>query len=192
VQRGLEPGRTLLLDLPVEVGLARARQRAHGGDRFEDETRRFFERVRAGYLELARRAPARCRVIDARADAPAVVAPRSARCRTSCRPERRRPVERIACNAIVLAGHRLRHAVTRTCGRTLPAALLIHERPAGGEWLARARRRRPCAARPAPCDECQTAGVSPRARIRPAARRSMEIWKQIRVEQVRELCAEWR
>jgi dTMP kinase len=74
VQRGLEPDRTLLLDLPVEVGLARTHQRAHGGDRFEDETRRFFERVRAGYLELARRAPARCRVIDARADAPAVVA----------------------------------------------------------------------------------------------------------------------
>lgn len=74
VQRGLEPDRTLLLDVPVEVGLARARQRAHGGDRFEDETRRFFERVRAGYLELARRAPARCRVIDASRDAPAVVA----------------------------------------------------------------------------------------------------------------------
>jgi dTMP kinase len=74
VQRGLEPDRTLLLDLPVEAGLARARQRAQGGDRFEDEARQFFERVRAGYLELARRAPARCRVIDARADAPAVVA----------------------------------------------------------------------------------------------------------------------
>ena len=74
VQRGLEPDRTLLLDVPVEVGLARARQREHGGDRFEDETRRFFERVRAGYLDLARRAPARCRVIDASRDAPAVVA----------------------------------------------------------------------------------------------------------------------
>ncbi len=74
VQRGLEPDRTLLLDVPVALGLARARQRAHGGDRFEDETRRFFERVRAGYLALARAAPARCRVIDASVDAPAVVA----------------------------------------------------------------------------------------------------------------------
>jgi dTMP kinase len=73
VQRGLEPDRTLVLDVPVDVGLARARQRAHGGDRFEDETRRFFERVRAGYLELARAAPARCRVIDASAAAPAVI-----------------------------------------------------------------------------------------------------------------------
>jgi len=74
VQRGLEPDRTLLLDVPVDVGLARAHQRAHGGDRFEDETRRFFERVRAGYLELARAAPGRCRVIDASVDAPAVIA----------------------------------------------------------------------------------------------------------------------
>ena len=74
VQRGLEPDRTLVLDVPVALGLARARQRAHGGDRFEDETRRFFERVRAGYLALAHAAPARCRVIDASVDAPAVVA----------------------------------------------------------------------------------------------------------------------
>jgi dTMP kinase len=74
VQRGLEPDRTLLLDVPVEVGLARAQRRAHGGDRFEDETRRFFERVRSGYLAVARAAPERCRVIDASADAPAVIA----------------------------------------------------------------------------------------------------------------------
>jgi len=74
VQRGLEPDRTLLLDVPVEVGLARAQRRAHGGDRFEDETRRFFERVRAGYLAAARAAPERCRVIDASVDVPAVIA----------------------------------------------------------------------------------------------------------------------
>jgi dTMP kinase len=74
VQGGLEPDRTLLLDLPVEVGLARAQRRAQGGDRFEDETRRFFERVRTGYLQVARAAPVRCRVIDAAADAAAVAA----------------------------------------------------------------------------------------------------------------------
>lgn len=67
VQQGLEPDRTLVLDLPVNVGLARARGRADGGDRFEDETRRFFERVRERYLELTRAEPRRCRRIDAEA-----------------------------------------------------------------------------------------------------------------------------
>jgi dTMP kinase len=61
----LWPDRTLLLDLPVEVGLIRARRRAAAGDRFEDEDRRFFERVRARYLALAASEPARVRVIDA-------------------------------------------------------------------------------------------------------------------------------
>src|SRR5215469_4409420 len=56
VHGGLEPDCTLLLDLPVSVGLARARAREAGPtDRFEAETVAFFERVRAGYLELARR-----------------------------------------------------------------------------------------------------------------------------------------
>ncbi|MFM8845595.1 MAG: dTMP kinase [Gammaproteobacteria bacterium] len=70
VHRGLEPDLTLLLDLPVEMGLARARQRRLAAgeavvDRFEAETRQFFERVRVGYLEIARREPQRCRVLDA-------------------------------------------------------------------------------------------------------------------------------
>lgn len=70
VHRGLEPDLTLLLDLPVEVGLERARQRRLAAgeavtDRFEAENRQFFERVREGYLEIARREPARCRVLDA-------------------------------------------------------------------------------------------------------------------------------
>ncbi|MCC7461460.1 MAG: dTMP kinase [Gammaproteobacteria bacterium] len=72
VQQGLEPDRTLVLDLPVEAGMARARRRADGGDRFEDETRRFFERVRERYLQLTRTQPQRCRRIDASA-APARV-----------------------------------------------------------------------------------------------------------------------
>jgi dTMP kinase len=61
----LWPDRTLLLDLPVDVGLARARRRSAAGDRFEDEDRRFFERVRARYLALAESEPARVRVRDA-------------------------------------------------------------------------------------------------------------------------------
>jgi dTMP kinase len=74
VQLGLEPDRTLVLDLPVDVGLARARERADGGDRFEDETRHFFERVRERYLELTRAEPRRCRRIDAGAPADQVLA----------------------------------------------------------------------------------------------------------------------
>jgi len=71
----LVPDCTLLLDLPVAAGLARARERVGGGgsgggggaDRFEAEAASFFERVRAGYLALARREPGRVQVIDAAA-----------------------------------------------------------------------------------------------------------------------------
>jgi dTMP kinase len=59
------PQRTLLLDLPVTTGLQRARKRTTGGDRFEDEDQRFFERVRASYLQFAQREPTRVRVLDA-------------------------------------------------------------------------------------------------------------------------------
>ena len=76
VHGDLWPHRTLLLDLPVEQGLARARKRAGAGDRFEDEDRRFFERVRARYLALAAAHAARVRVIDA-AGAPDSVAARA-------------------------------------------------------------------------------------------------------------------
>lgn len=72
----LWPHRTLLLDLPVEVGLSRARGRAAAGDRFEDEDLQFFERVRARYLALAASEPARVRVLDA-GGAPDAVATRA-------------------------------------------------------------------------------------------------------------------
>ena len=62
----LAPDCTLLLDLPAAAGLARARERGgDGADRFEAEAVSFFEKVRAGYLTLARREPARIQVIDA-------------------------------------------------------------------------------------------------------------------------------
>jgi dTMP kinase len=62
-----QPDLTVLLDAPVELGLARARVRngADGPDRFETERAEFFERVRQAYLRRAAREPARFRVIDA-------------------------------------------------------------------------------------------------------------------------------
>jgi dTMP kinase len=66
VQGDLQPHCTLLLDLPVATGMARAQSRSGvAADRFEAERDEFFERVRAGYLALARQAPQRIRVIDA-------------------------------------------------------------------------------------------------------------------------------
>lgn len=67
VHGDLRPDLTLLLDLPVEIGLARARGRrgAAAPDRFEREQAQFFERVRAEFLAIARREPERVRVIDA-------------------------------------------------------------------------------------------------------------------------------
>jgi dTMP kinase len=53
VHGDLQPDCTLLLDLPVEVGLARARERSGvAADRFEAEAVEFFERVRHGYLQI--------------------------------------------------------------------------------------------------------------------------------------------
>lgn len=65
VHGDLAPDLTLLLDLPVATGLARAAARRGTVDRFETERAEFFERVRAAYLEIARREPKRVRVIDA-------------------------------------------------------------------------------------------------------------------------------
>lgn len=64
----LRPDVTLLLDLPPELGLARARGRRDAGDRFEDEALSFFARVRERYLALAAAEPDRIRVIDATRD----------------------------------------------------------------------------------------------------------------------------
>lgn len=61
---GLLPDLTLLIDVPIEVGLERTRRRAEW-NRFEDtEEIAFFERVRATYLELARAEPDRFAVVD--------------------------------------------------------------------------------------------------------------------------------
>ncbi len=73
VQGELQPDCTVLLDLPVEVGLRRARGRSGiAADRFEAEVEEFFERVRQGYLAIARAEPRRVRTVDASADLPTV------------------------------------------------------------------------------------------------------------------------
>lgn len=60
-----EPDLTLVFDLPVEVGLARAHERAGTEMRFESKGAAFHERLREGFLAIARAEPARCAIIDA-------------------------------------------------------------------------------------------------------------------------------
>jgi len=67
----LEPDLTVILDVPVEVGLAR-RRRLRDGGRYERMGTGFHERVREGFLALGRAAPGRCVVIDAAQEADAV------------------------------------------------------------------------------------------------------------------------
>ncbi|EGH00323.1 Thymidylate kinase [gamma proteobacterium IMCC2047] len=64
VQGDLRPNLTLLLDVPVEVGLSRAGQRGEL-DRFEREKQAFFEKVRHTYLQRAQAEPERFCVVDA-------------------------------------------------------------------------------------------------------------------------------
>ncbi len=71
VQQGLQPDLTLLLDLPVGLGLERARQRS-APDRFEAEREQFFERVRAAYLRRAAQSDGRMVLIDASQPEPEV------------------------------------------------------------------------------------------------------------------------
>ncbi len=64
VQGGLHPHLTLLLDAPVEIGMDRMIRRGDL-DRFEREQTEFFERVRQSYLQCAKQAPQRFKVVDA-------------------------------------------------------------------------------------------------------------------------------
>ena len=71
VQGGRQPDKVLILDLPPEIGMARARSRGEL-DRFEREAYDFYERVRAGYLGRAKAMPERYSIIDAGQDLPQV------------------------------------------------------------------------------------------------------------------------
>ncbi len=66
VQGGLKPDLTLLLDLPVDVGLTRAGARSEP-DRFESEEMVFFDKVRNSYLKIAAAEPERVKVVNAAA-----------------------------------------------------------------------------------------------------------------------------
>jgi dTMP kinase len=59
------PDLTLILDLPVELGLERAGLRGGGEARFEAKGLAFHQRLRDGFLALARAEPERCVVLDA-------------------------------------------------------------------------------------------------------------------------------
>lgn len=66
------PDLTLVLDLPVELGLARAAARREHADRFERLDRAFHERLRQGFLRIASDNPGRCAIIDAAGEREAV------------------------------------------------------------------------------------------------------------------------
>ena len=68
------PDLTILLDLPVETGLARAAARRGTETRYESLPRAFHEQVRAGFREIAAREPDRCVVIDATQSIDAIAA----------------------------------------------------------------------------------------------------------------------
>jgi dTMP kinase len=59
------PDLTLVLDVPAEDGLARAAKRGKGGTRYESMGLEFHRRLREAFLDIARREPKRCVVIDA-------------------------------------------------------------------------------------------------------------------------------
>lgn len=71
VQGNLRPDLTIVLDVPVEIGLARAGGRS-APDRFEREERAFHDAVRAAYRAIAAREPARVQLVDAAQPLPGV------------------------------------------------------------------------------------------------------------------------
>ncbi len=62
---GFEPDFTLVLDLPVEVGLKRAQARRSAEMRFEKFDKGFHQRLREGFHEIAKANPTRCVIVDA-------------------------------------------------------------------------------------------------------------------------------
>jgi dTMP kinase len=67
-----KPEFTLMLDIDVETGLKRASARGNAESRFENFDRDFHERLRQAFIEIARRNPDRCALIDATQEEDAV------------------------------------------------------------------------------------------------------------------------
>jgi dTMP kinase len=72
----LKPDLTIILDIPVEIGIKRsaARRGTEAPDRFEAEDLKFHQDLREAYRQIAAREPERCVLIDANADAATVAA----------------------------------------------------------------------------------------------------------------------
>jgi len=72
----LKPDLTVILDVPVEVGMQRAAARRGSGapDRFEAEDVKFHQQLRDAYRQIAADEPKRCVLVDANADANTVAA----------------------------------------------------------------------------------------------------------------------
>ena len=66
------PDLTLIFDLPIDVGLARAAARGEGEARFESKGLDFHERLRIAFLQIGLREPDRCVILDAQGDPDAV------------------------------------------------------------------------------------------------------------------------
>ncbi|MGB8819318.1 MAG: dTMP kinase [Rhizobiaceae bacterium] len=72
---GMVPDLTLIMDIDPELGLARAAMRRAGpADRFEKETVALHRKRRDAFLDIARREPQRCKVIDASGEAETIAA----------------------------------------------------------------------------------------------------------------------
>ena len=71
---GIVPDLTLVLDVPVDVSIARMRARGAAADRYERLGTAFFARVRQGFLDVAAAEAGRCVVVDASGDVDAVAA----------------------------------------------------------------------------------------------------------------------
>lgn len=72
VQQGFYPNMTFVFDLSIEEGMKRVKKRGEASDRFEQEQKEFFEKVRSAYLHRAKQAPQRYEIIDASHSLPIV------------------------------------------------------------------------------------------------------------------------
>jgi len=70
----MKPDLTVILDIPPDIGLKRADSRRSGGTRYERMDAAFHARLRDGFMDIARRDPGRCVVVDATAPIDTVTA----------------------------------------------------------------------------------------------------------------------